>query len=208
MTFYDTAILTVFLKVIQKPTPRKTPCQFSRQVVFFNQMVKSNSLSQKKGVKSSRRPVNPKRAKTAAQTEPNAPTHYSTPASAETFGDAEHRILAAARREFIAKGLDGARMQAVATDAGVNKALLHYYYRSKDKLYRKVLEDTIATVWGKLQTEFRAQPQTTGVEGIVHTIVSTYIRTLSANPDFPLFVFREIAGGFESQAGGLSELFK
>ncbi|MDB5105568.1 MAG: TetR/AcrR family transcriptional regulator [Fibrobacteres bacterium] len=123
-------------------------------------------------------------------------------------GDTEKRILAAARKEFIAKGLEGARMQAVATEAGVNKALLHYYFRSKDKLYQKVLEDTISTVWGKLQAEFRAQPQTAGVEGIVRTIVSTYIRTLAANPDFPLFVFREIAGGGGSFPFVLQELLR
>jgi TetR/AcrR family transcriptional regulator len=110
-------------------------------------------------------------------------------------GDAEKRILAAARKEFVAKGAAGARMQVIATEAGVNKALLHYYFRSKDKLYQKVLEDTVATVWGKLQAEFRAQAPGAGVEGIVHTIVSTYIRTLAANPDFPLFIFREMAAG-------------
>lgn len=102
-------------------------------------------------------------------------------------------------------------MQIIAGEAGVNKALLHYYYRSKENLYRKVLEETLNTIWGRLRIEFQALAQKQaaaqsadqapkagagpGVEGIVTAFVSTYVRTLSANPDFPLFVFREIASG-------------
>ena len=130
----------------------------------------------------------------------------------ELIGDTEHRILASARREFIAKGRDGARMQVIAQKAGVNKALLHYYYRSKEKLYEKVLEETLATLWGRLQIEFRAlaenQANGPGVEGIVHAFVSTYIRILSANKDFPLFVFREISEGGTSFPIVLQELLK
>ena len=45
----------------------------------------------------------------------------------------ELKILEAAKQEFIEKGFDGARMQKIAERAGINKALLHYYFRSKDK---------------------------------------------------------------------------
>lgn len=50
----------------------------------------------------------------------------------------EQKILEAARKVFTTKGLDGARMQDIADTAGINKALLHYYFRSKDKLFQKV----------------------------------------------------------------------
>ncbi len=50
-------------------------------------------------------------------------------------------ILAAALAEFAAQGLAGARMDAIAAAAGVNKALLYYYFRSKDALYSAVLEE-------------------------------------------------------------------
>lgn len=102
-------------------------------------------------------------------------------------------------------------MQIIASEAGVNKALLHYYYRSKENLYLKVLEETLNTIWGRLRIEFQAlaqkqaSPRTAdqipgvdigpSVEGFVTAFVSTYVRTLSTNPDFPLFVFREIASG-------------
>jgi len=123
-------------------------------------------------------------------------------------GDAEKRILEAARKEFIAKGLDGARMQAVAASAGVNKALLHYYFRSKEKLYARVLEEILGAVWGELAGEFRARSPEAGLEPMLRTVVSTYVRTLAANPEFPLFVFRELSGGGERLREGLPELIR
>jgi TetR/AcrR family transcriptional regulator len=62
--------------------------------------------------------------------------------SAETRG----RILDAAAREFAAHGLAGARTEAIAAAAGVNKALLYYYFNSKDALYQAALEDIAARV--------------------------------------------------------------
>jgi TetR/AcrR family transcriptional regulator len=50
-------------------------------------------------------------------------------------------ILAAAERVFARSGLAGARIDVIAAEAGVNKALLYYYFRSKEKLYQAVLED-------------------------------------------------------------------
>lgn len=56
----------------------------------------------------------------------------------QTEHNTEEKILEAARKVFMAKGLDGARMQDIADMAGINKALLHYYFRSKAKLFQKV----------------------------------------------------------------------
>jgi TetR/AcrR family transcriptional regulator len=157
-------------------------------------MVKPKSLSRKTS-KASRPSKAPETASKAKQETPRLP-------------DAEKRILSAARREFVAKGLDGARMQAVATAAGVNKALLHYYFRSKENLYQKVLEDTLGTVWGAISAEFRAQDPSVGLEPLLRTVITTYIRVLAANPEFPLFVFREMANGDRAFAGGLPALVR
>jgi len=110
-------------------------------------------------------------------------------------GETERRILAAARKEFIAKGLEGARMQAIAAEAGVNKALLHYYHRSKDRLYRTVVRDILASVWGNILGQLQAHGPGDGLESVVRTLVSTYTRTLAANPEFPLFMLREMTSG-------------
>jgi TetR/AcrR family transcriptional regulator len=53
--------------------------------------------------------------------------------------DTEEKILDAAKDVFQKKGMTGARMQEIADKAGINKALLHYYYRTKEKLFEKVL---------------------------------------------------------------------
>ncbi len=50
------------------------------------------------------------------------------------------KIMESARKHFIQYGFDGARMQAIADDAKVNKALLHYYFRDKQLLYQEVFE--------------------------------------------------------------------
>lgn len=57
--------------------------------------------------------------------------------------DTEKGILNAAKRVFQRKGMGGARMQEIADEAKINKSLLHYYYRSKQKLFEAVFKDTI-----------------------------------------------------------------
>ena len=52
--------------------------------------------------------------------------------------ETEKRILQAATEVFLQKGMGGARMQEIADKAGINKAMLHYYFRSKDRLYEQV----------------------------------------------------------------------
>ena len=56
-------------------------------------------------------------------------------ATLEPEAGTEQRILEAARRVFTRKGMAGARMQEVADEAGINKALLHYYFRDKQRLF-------------------------------------------------------------------------
>lgn len=60
----------------------------------------------------------------------------------------EATILQAARQVFTCKGRDGARMQEIADRAGVNKTLLHYYFRSKEQLFRRVIEEVIEELVG------------------------------------------------------------
>src|ERR1700746_3632850 len=50
----------------------------------------------------------------------------------------EERILTAAKEVFLKKGMAGARMQDIADEAGINKAMLHYYFRSKEKLFERI----------------------------------------------------------------------
>ena len=60
--------------------------------------------------------------------------------------DMETKILDAATTVFIHKGLSGASMQDIADEAGINRTSLHYYYRSKDKLFEKVFEHVVGAL--------------------------------------------------------------
>lgn len=58
----------------------------------------------------------------------------------------EQLILEAATKEFGARGFDGARTTAIATEAGVTHAMLHYYFRTKEKLFSKILEQQVKEI--------------------------------------------------------------
>jgi AcrR family transcriptional regulator len=59
----------------------------------------------------------------------------------------EDKIFESATDVFINKGMDGARMQDIANHAGINKALLHYYFRTKDQLFNAVFEMIAAKIF-------------------------------------------------------------
>jgi TetR/AcrR family transcriptional regulator len=107
----------------------------------------------------------------------------------------ESRILAGARQEFIEHGLRGARMQAIADRCGVNKALLHYYFRSKEGLYQAVLQEIVQTMRAAIDEQLITPSTGDDIQALLHRFISVYIRTLHSNPDFPRFMFREIADG-------------
>jgi AcrR family transcriptional regulator len=108
---------------------------------------------------------------------------------------AEQRILAAAREEFIGHGLRGARMQSIADRVGVNKALVHYYFRSKEKLYDAVLKDTMATIVAALHKALPPGAEESDLRLLLRKIVTAYIITFQENPNFPRFIIRELADG-------------
>lgn len=108
---------------------------------------------------------------------------------------AQARILSAARREFIERGLGGARMRAIAIEAKVNSALLHYYFRNKQNLYEAALIDTVASVWGQLK--FQTLPNSTPSElpDLLRGMMRLYLRNVLGQPDFARFMLREILDG-------------
>lgn len=111
----------------------------------------------------------------------------------------ERRILAAAREEFISHGLVGARMRPIAQRAGVNAALLHYYFRNKEKLYEAALLDTVHSVWGGFEEAVADEKAVRATEGdlpvLVRRILGRYLEVVLAHPEFPRFMLREIVDG-------------
>lgn len=100
----------------------------------------------------------------------------------------EQRILAAAKKIFLSKGLDGARMQDIADEAGINKAMLHYYFRSKDKLFETIFED-IALYFMPRITDIFESDQTLFQK--IETFCCTYIEQVKETPYLPVFVLSE-----------------
>jgi TetR/AcrR family transcriptional regulator len=80
------------------------------------------------------------------------PTSIALPRSRGRDREASRSaILAAALAEFAGHGLAGARMDSIASAAGVNKALLYYYFRSKDELYEAVLDEFIQRLQARIE---------------------------------------------------------
>ena len=97
----------------------------------------------------------------------------------------EERILEAAKTVFHRKGFDGARMQEIADEAGVNKSLVHYYYRNKDNLFQAVFEAAFANLISRLNEIFCSEiPFTSKIE----TFIGYYLTFLSQNSFLPLFI--------------------
>lgn len=104
--------------------------------------------------------------------------------------DTENKILEAAKKVFILKGLDGARMQEIADEAGINKALLHYYFRSKDQLFMMIFKDEVGKFFPSLLPIFKSSELSK--EEKIRRIVEKYIDLFISNPFLPVFIIREI----------------
>ncbi len=102
---------------------------------------------------------------------------------------ADEKIKKAASEVFLLKGMDGARMQEIADRAGINKALLHYYYRSKEQLFQSVFEEKLLTFLPKIFQIFHGYQS---IEEKVHTLAERYIDFLKLNPELPHFVLGEL----------------
>lgn len=101
----------------------------------------------------------------------------------------EKQILDAARKIFLEKGMAAARMQEIADEAGINKALLHYYYRSKERLFDRIFREVIEKISSGLQSIFE---QEMSIPQRINAIVDVYIDVLLENRYLPLFVLNEL----------------
>lgn len=103
--------------------------------------------------------------------------------------DAEQRILDAARRVFIRRGTAGARMQEIAEEAGVNQALLHYYFRSKDRLAERVFLEAAGKLFAALAPAVAADAP---LEVVIEQFVHRYIDTVRQHPYIPGYMVAEL----------------
>ena len=102
----------------------------------------------------------------------------------------EEKIRAAAFKIFQQKGFAGTRTRDIADEAGINLALLNYYYRSKEKLFNIVMEESLKQLFSQLLS-ILGNPATT-ISYKIDTIVDLYIDLLKENPNIPSFILGEI----------------
>jgi len=127
--------------------------------------------------------------------------------------DTERRILDAAHAVFVRRGTAGARTQEIAREAGVNSALLHYYFRTKDRLavavFQRAASQLLPVVIGVLGSD-------AALEEKVAQVVEIELRQLTKTPYLPGYIlselthhperaaqlFSSIAGAAPSEVGG------
>ena len=109
--------------------------------------------------------------------------------SAARDGDTEQRILDAAHVVFIRRGTAGARMQEIAEEAGVNKALLHYYFRNKSRLGEAVFRRVATGMFARVAAIMGGDAD---IETKVTQVVEIYFSQLSKVPYVPGYVLSEL----------------
>ncbi|HEY9048478.1 MAG TPA: TetR family transcriptional regulator [Ohtaekwangia sp.] len=109
---------------------------------------------------------------------------------AEGDTSAEEKIKEAARKVFMTKGYAATRTRDIAEEAGLNLALLNYYFRSKEKLFEIVMMEKIQKLFGILAPVLN--DESTTLEQKIEQVVNNYLDMLQVNPDLPLFVMSEI----------------
>ena len=101
----------------------------------------------------------------------------------------EEKILAAAKTIFIEKGMDGARMQDIADKAGINKALLHYYFKNKEKLFEVIFKEGAEKLFSKINSILNSDLP---LFEKIRLFSTEYAEIISQNPYLPLFVLNEM----------------
>lgn len=108
--------------------------------------------------------------------------------------ETEQQILNAARKIFAIKGYHGTKMEDIAREANVNKASLHYYYRSKDKLFDLIFNEVLTSVSNNLipllddDIDFKTK---------INRIITTYIDIFIEHPYIPDFIIHELSSNPE-----------
>jgi AcrR family transcriptional regulator len=101
----------------------------------------------------------------------------------------EQKILEAAKDVFLQKGYYGTRMQDIADKASINKAMLHYYFRSKDKLFDKILDEALESLFSNIHSILLSSKS---FEDKINDFIVNYIDTLNNNRFLPAFIIHEL----------------
>jgi AcrR family transcriptional regulator len=102
----------------------------------------------------------------------------------------EEKIKKAALKLFTKKGFSATRTRDISEEAGINLALLNYYYRSKEKLFELVMTEILQNFFRGITGIFNDEQ--TSLDEKVQIFVVSYTELLTQQPDLPLFIFHEV----------------
>ncbi|MCX6553936.1 MAG: TetR family transcriptional regulator [Candidatus Aminicenantes bacterium] len=117
--------------------------------------------------------------------------------------ETKERILLAAQKEFAARGYAGARMEAIARGATINKAMLFYYFSSKDNLYRTVLFGVFSEIFGEIG-RFVSRQLTPGL--LLEKFPEIYIRFIARHPDLVRIMVFDLIHNPENVTAAMAEI--
>ena len=102
----------------------------------------------------------------------------------------EQKIIEAAEQEFLIKGFDGARTTSIAAKAGVTHAMFHYYFRTKEKIFEKIISQKLELLTRLIMDSISIE--NLSLEEKLKRIIDSHIDFVSKNPELPGFLVREI----------------
>lgn len=109
---------------------------------------------------------------------------------AEADLSTEGKIKEAAQRVFMSKGFAATRTRDIAEEAGINLALLNYYFRSKEKLFDLIMLEKLEKFFGAVAPVLNNSD--TSLDQKVALFAGNYIDLLTENPELPLFILSEV----------------
>lgn len=99
------------------------------------------------------------------------------------------KLVETAKELFLEKGFDGLKMQELADKAGMNKGLLHYYFKSKESLFKAIFSEAMSSIFEGASEILTSNK---GIEFKLHALIDLYFEKLTANPGLPVFIISEI----------------
>lgn len=101
----------------------------------------------------------------------------------------EDKIIKAAEEELLSNGYDGARMRSIAEKAKINKGLLHYYFKSKDALFRLVFKKVFQEIFSSLTKAFDSDMP---LFDKIEIAVNQFSDFIAKHPRLPFFILSEM----------------
>lgn len=112
--------------------------------------------------------------------------------SVDTLTDksTERKIRIAAEKIFMEKGYADTRTRDIADEGGVNPALVNYYFRSKERLFKIIMEEKLSLFFDFIFEILKNSSLTIGER--IRLVVDKYTEMLTEFPDFPIFILSEL----------------